>query len=87
MLADGNLLNMNEAEMIGPKSAEMIEAVKAHLIAGGRIVILTGWRSTILNNAKHAEYIRADADGKGFRLGWKGKKSVYVFANQVQMID
>lgn len=62
-----------------------IDAIKAHLASGNQVAILTAYRIIKLT-AKHVDYIRASSDGKGYRLGWIGKPSVYVFANQVAII-
>jgi hypothetical protein len=60
-----------------------IEAIHAHLRAGHEIAICTYGRTQVLN-AKCVDYIRAD--GAGYRLGWPGKRSVFVFAHLVRFV-
>lgn len=60
-----------------------IDRIKAHLAAGGEVVIPTYTRCTYLDH-RHMDYIRADGDG--YRLGWPGHKSVYVFAANVALV-
>lgn len=60
-----------------------IEKVHAHLKTGGVIVVPSYEKPLIIEGAKMVDYIRAD--GNGFRLGWPGKKSVYVFSYQIKM--
>jgi hypothetical protein len=67
------------------QATEPIDQIKEHLNAGGRVAINTCTRVTLLTK-KHLEYIRPDADGKGFRLGWPGKKSLYCFAYQIRLV-
>ena len=62
-----------------------IEQIHSHLAAGNEVALLTAYRTTLFDK-RHLTYIRADKDGKGFRLGWPGKKSVYAFANQLQLV-
>ena len=72
------------ASLISTTPAD-IDAIKAHMMAGNQVVVVTYTRITKLG-PKHVEYIRASKDGKGFRLGWPGKSSVYAFANSVKMV-
>jgi hypothetical protein len=65
--------------------AQTIEQIQNHLKAGNEVALITYTRVTLFD-ARHIEYIRADADGKGFRLGWPGKKSIYCFENQLRMV-
>jgi hypothetical protein len=62
-----------------------IEEIHNHLRAGNEVILPTAYCTTIFDK-RHISYIRADQDGKGFRLGWPGKKSVYAFANQLQLV-
>ena len=62
-----------------------IEQIQEHLKAGGRVAVNTCTKVTLLSQ-KHSDYIRPSADGKGFRLGWPGKKSVYCFAYQIRLV-
>jgi hypothetical protein len=62
-----------------------ITEVHEHLKAGHEVALLTYTRCTVMDK-RHVDYIRADADGKGFRLGWPGKKSIYAFANQIRLV-
>lgn len=60
-----------------------IEQIHEHLRAGHEAALVTYTRTTVFDH-RHVEYIRAD--GKGFRLGWLGKKSVYAFDNQIKLV-
>ena len=62
-----------------------IKEIHDHLKAGHEAALSTYFRTTIFD-ARHIDYIRADKDGKGFRLGWPGRKSVYAFGNQIRLI-
>lgn len=60
-----------------------IAEIHAHLEAGNEVVCATYGRIEIMDK-RHVEYIRAD--GKGYRLGWPGKRSVYCFAENLFLI-
>lgn len=62
-----------------------IDAIKAHLASGNQVAILTAYKTTTLDK-RHLDYIRADKDGKGYRAGWPGKSSVYVFNHQIAFV-
>lgn len=62
-----------------------IEAIHSHLNAGNEIAIVTYGHCTVLTK-KHVEYIRASKDGKGYYLGWPGKKSVFTFSYSVKFV-
>lgn len=62
-----------------------ITEVQAHLEQGGKVAICTMTKIWTISK-KTRDYLRQDSDGKGFRMGWPGKKSVYVFAYQVKLI-
>jgi hypothetical protein len=62
-----------------------IQKIHAHLMAGNQILIQPeGGRGTVLKKG-HVDYIRAD--GTGYRLGWPGKKSVYVVSYHVFFVE
>jgi hypothetical protein len=64
-------------------SPNQIDVIKSHLAAGNQIAIVTYGRVMKLTK-NHVDYIRADGDG--YRLGWAGKKSVFVFAHSVRFV-
>jgi hypothetical protein len=68
----------------GSSTPPTIEQIHNHLKAGHEVALVTATRVTVFDK-RHVDYIRAD--GKGFRLGWPGKKSVYAFANQIKLIQ
>lgn len=60
-----------------------IDRIKAHLATGHQAAIVTVTRTTKLTKS-HVDYIRAS--GKGYRIGWPGKSSVFVFADYVALV-
>jgi hypothetical protein len=62
-----------------------IQKIHAHMEAGNQVLVKTeGGRGTVLKKS-HKDYIRAD--GNGYRIGWPGKRSTYVFAYHVFLVD
>jgi hypothetical protein len=62
-----------------------IQEIHDHLKAGNEVALVTYTRITVFDK-RHIDYIRADARGAGFRLGWPGKQSVYAFPNQIKLV-
>ena len=61
-----------------------IEKIHAHLEAGHQVLIQTeGGPGRVLKKG-HKDYIRAE--GAGYRIGWPGKKSAFVFAYHVFLV-
>jgi len=67
------------------KIAENIAEVHAHLNAGNEVAIVTYTRTQVLTK-KNVGYIRQAADGKGYRLGWPGRSSVYAMPESVRLV-
>lgn len=55
-----------------------IDAIRQHLEAGGEIFFRGGFGPLTLLKRRHVEYIHASKDGKGYLLGWPGKRKSYV---------
>ncbi len=62
-----------------------LSEIHAHLKAGHEVVLPSYTRAMVFD-ARHINYIRQDKDGKGFRLGWPGKKSVYAFPDMLKLV-
>ena len=62
-----------------------ITEIHNHLQAGNEVALVTYTRCSVMDK-RHVAYIRQDKDGKGYRLGWPGKKSVYAFENQLRLV-
>ena len=62
-----------------------IQDIHEHLKAGNEAILLTAYKTTIFDS-RHINYLRQDVDGKGFRLGWPGKKALYAFEHQMRLI-
>jgi hypothetical protein len=61
-----------------------IERIHTHLRAGHEVACITYTHCSIMNKPLYVDYIRAD--GKGYRLGWPGKRSDYCFAENLFLI-
>ena len=67
---------------INTTATELVTRIKAHLGAGGK-VMLASYTRPVIYDARHADMFRPDADDRGVRIGWPGKKSVYAFQSHV----
>jgi hypothetical protein len=61
-----------------------IDLIHSHLRAGHEVACITYTHCAIMDKPLHVDYIRAD--GKGYRLGWPGRRTEYCFAENLFLI-